>query len=134
MRFVEEVFIVANLPILLVQTDSPNRFILRCIVNRYKKKIPRHRLASRAVRHSPYNGAHDPFGARRRRTRAVDHADAFEQDVVSHPHDDAPRLIYADWLQDQGARPAARARAELIRGDAGLAALAASPLYGGILG
>jgi uncharacterized protein (TIGR02996 family) len=44
----------------------------------------------------------------------LDHADAFLQDVVAHPHDDAPRLIYADWLSDQD-EPATRARAELIR-------------------
>jgi uncharacterized protein (TIGR02996 family) len=26
----------------------------------------------------------------------------FLSDIVEHPEDDAPRLIYADWLQDQG--------------------------------
>ncbi|NBO90907.1 MAG: TIGR02996 domain-containing protein [Planctomycetia bacterium] len=36
---------------------------------------------------------------------------SFLADIVEHPDDDAPRLIYADWLDEQG-RPA---RAEFIR-------------------
>src|SRR4051812_29315818 len=48
------------------------------------------------------------------RRTTLDHARAFLQDVAAHPYDDAPRLIYADWLSDQDV-PAARARAELIR-------------------
>src|SRR4051794_32638868 len=36
---------------------------------------------------------------------------AFLQDIVEHPDDDAPRLIYADWLADHGDED----RAELIR-------------------
>ena len=39
---------------------------------------------------------------------------AFLDEVREHPDDDAPRLIYADWLLDQG-DDAGRARAELIR-------------------
>jgi uncharacterized protein (TIGR02996 family) len=26
----------------------------------------------------------------------------FLQDIVAHPEDDTPRLIYADWLEDHG--------------------------------
>lgn len=37
--------------------------------------------------------------------------DAFLADIIAHPEDDAPRLIYADWLQEQGRET----RAELIR-------------------
>jgi uncharacterized protein (TIGR02996 family) len=34
--------------------------------------------------------------------------------IHEHPHDDVPRLVYADWLDDQGG-PDNEARAELIR-------------------
>lgn len=37
---------------------------------------------------------------------------AFLRDICEHPGDDAPRLIFADWLEDNG-RPE---RAEFIRG------------------
>ena len=40
--------------------------------------------------------------------------DAFLQDICGRPDDDAPRLIYADWLEEQGGA-ADLARAELIR-------------------
>ena len=43
------------------------------------------------------------------------------QDVVDHPGDDAPRLIYADWLDECGPSP----RAEFIRVQHALAALPA---------
>jgi uncharacterized protein (TIGR02996 family) len=39
---------------------------------------------------------------------------AFLEDIREHPDDDAPRLILADWLDDQG-DPVDSARAELIR-------------------
>jgi len=42
----------------------------------------------------------------------LDHA--FVQSIVEHPADDAPRLIYADWLQERGDAESA-ARAEFIR-------------------
>jgi uncharacterized protein (TIGR02996 family) len=38
----------------------------------------------------------------------------FLDDVLDNPDDDAPRLIYADWLSDRG-RTGDEARAELIR-------------------
>ncbi len=41
-------------------------------------------------------------------------AEAFLEDVLASPHDDAPRRIFADWLEDRGG-PADVARAELIR-------------------
>ena len=53
---------------------------------------------------------------------AVDHADAFLQAIADDPADDAPRLIYADWLDDQGDE-ASRARAEFIRVQYALAEL-----------
>ena len=27
---------------------------------------------------------------------------AFLADIIAHPDDDAPRLIYADWLEENG--------------------------------
>ena len=47
-------------------------------------------------------------------------ADAFLQDILAHPDDDAPRLIYADWLEERGHASAA-ARAEFIRVQCALA-------------
>jgi uncharacterized protein (TIGR02996 family) len=38
----------------------------------------------------------------------------FLHDILEHPDDDTPRLIYADWLDDRG-DPRSAARAELIR-------------------
>ena len=38
----------------------------------------------------------------------------FLADICAHPDDDAPRLIYADWLEERGQRGDA-ARAEFIR-------------------
>lgn len=49
------------------------------------------------------------------------HADAFLQDILAHPDDDAPRLIFADWLEEQG-DAASAARAEFIRVQCALAA------------
>ena len=37
--------------------------------------------------------------------------EGFLQDILAHPDDDAPRLIYADWLDEQGESE----RAEFIR-------------------
>jgi uncharacterized protein (TIGR02996 family) len=39
------------------------------------------------------------------------HEDAFFQDILEHPDDDTPRLIFADWLDDHGDPD----RAEFIR-------------------
>jgi uncharacterized protein (TIGR02996 family) len=43
--------------------------------------------------------------------------EAFVQAILEEPEDDTPRLIYADWLQDQGEED----RAEFIRGQIALA-------------
>jgi uncharacterized protein (TIGR02996 family) len=43
--------------------------------------------------------------------------EAFLADIVEHPEDDAPRLVYADWLDEHG-RPE---RAEFIRAQVELA-------------
>ena len=43
--------------------------------------------------------------------------DAFLRDIIEHRDDDAPRLIYADWLDDHGERD----RAEFIRAQCELA-------------
>jgi uncharacterized protein (TIGR02996 family) len=40
--------------------------------------------------------------------------DVFLRDVLDRPDDDTPRLVYADWLEDNGDEQG-RARAELIR-------------------
>jgi uncharacterized protein (TIGR02996 family) len=42
------------------------------------------------------------------------HADAFLQEILANPDDAAPRLIFADWLEEQGDAGSV-ARAELIR-------------------
>lgn len=42
---------------------------------------------------------------------------AFRADICAHPRDDAPRLIYADWLEDQGRPHLAEFIREQIRGD-----------------
>jgi uncharacterized protein (TIGR02996 family) len=41
--------------------------------------------------------------------RSTDHA--FLQSIIEHPEDDAPRLVYADWLEEPGQNE----RADLIR-------------------
>jgi uncharacterized protein (TIGR02996 family) len=48
-------------------------------------------------------------------------ADAFLQDILAHPDDDSPRLIFADWLEEQGDVESV-ARAEFIRVQCALAA------------
>ncbi|HEY7427860.1 MAG TPA: TIGR02996 domain-containing protein [Gemmataceae bacterium] len=45
---------------------------------------------------------------------AQSHADAFLEAILQDPDDDTPRLIFADWLEEQGDSRSA-ARAELIR-------------------
>src|SRR5262245_50786837 len=50
---------------------------------------------------------------------ASGHDRAFLDDVAAHPEDDGPRLIYADWLEDQGQAH----RAEFIRLQCRLAAM-----------
>jgi uncharacterized protein (TIGR02996 family) len=47
---------------------------------------------------------------------------AFLRAIIEHPDDDGPRLVYADWLDEQGQA----ARAELIRVQCELARLGAS--------
>ncbi len=41
----------------------------------------------------------------------MDHERAFLEDIIAHPDDDAPRLVFSDWLEDHGDD----ARAEFIR-------------------
>src|SRR6478672_7525843 len=48
--------------------------------------------------------------------------EAFWQSIQEAPEDDAPRLIYADWLEEQGGA-AQTARAEFIRVQCELARL-----------
>ncbi len=57
----------------------------------------------------------------------MNQADAFLQDIIAHPEDDTPRLIFADWLEEQGG-PRDRARAEFIRVQFALAGLPAGDL------
>ncbi len=49
--------------------------------------------------------------------------DSILQDICDHPDDDTPRLIYADWLEENGG-PAEKDRAELIRVQIVLAGMA----------
>jgi uncharacterized protein (TIGR02996 family) len=51
----------------------------------------------------------------------------FLDDIIAHPDDDAPRLIYADWLEDQGRDDQARFIRTQIE-------LATSPYHQGRLG
>lgn len=46
--------------------------------------------------------------------------EAFLRDVVEHPDDDAPRVAYADWLQEQ-ADPLRQARGEFIAAQVAIA-------------
>src|SRR5262245_2431631 len=48
---------------------------------------------------------------RGRKTMPSSHSGAFLDAILDNPEDDAPRLIYADWLDEQGDS----ARAEFIR-------------------
>src|SRR4051812_18286256 len=50
---------------------------------------------------------------------AMTHDEAFLKDIIEHPDDDAPRLIYADWLDEHGQTE----RAEFIRTQIELARL-----------
>ncbi|WP_088257246.1 TIGR02996 domain-containing protein [Fimbriiglobus ruber] len=55
--------------------------------------------------------------------------------IWEHPHDDLPRLVYADWLEEAG-EPVRVARAEFIRVQCELAKMpaddpGATDLYGG---
>jgi uncharacterized protein (TIGR02996 family) len=52
----------------------------------------------------------------------MDMHDAFLRDILAHPDDEGRRLIYADWLQEQG-EPQSVARAELLRLEVALARL-----------
>jgi uncharacterized protein (TIGR02996 family) len=45
---------------------------------------------------------------------ARSHADAFLEAILQDPDDDTPRLVFADWLEEQG-DSASAARAEFIR-------------------
>jgi uncharacterized protein (TIGR02996 family) len=47
----------------------------------------------------------------------ADHERAFLDDIIAHPDDDAPRLVFADWLDDHDESE----RAELIRVQCALA-------------
>jgi uncharacterized protein (TIGR02996 family) len=55
-------------------------------------------------------------------TQIMTPADAFLEDILQHPADDTPRLIFADWLEEQN-DPASRARAAFIRGSCRLTQL-----------
>ena len=54
--------------------------------------------------------------------------DAFLADILANPHDDAVRLIYADWLEEQG-DPASLDRSTFIRAQMQLAALTGAELH-----
>jgi uncharacterized protein (TIGR02996 family) len=51
---------------------------------------------------------------------AQTHAEAFLQAILQDPDDDTPRLIFADWLEEQG-DPLSSTRAEFIRVQCALA-------------
>src|SRR5262245_20537259 len=46
--------------------------------------------------------------------------DALLRNICAHPEDDAPRLVYADWLEEHG-EGADLARADFIRAQVALA-------------
>jgi uncharacterized protein (TIGR02996 family) len=100
------------------------------------------RLTGQADRPPPRDGLpHDPPGEAAPFVRALGRAvrgeaavaeplgRAFLRDIAEHLGDDAPRLVYADWLEEHG-RPE---RAELIRLQCALPALAwDDPRRGGL--
>jgi uncharacterized protein (TIGR02996 family) len=51
--------------------------------------------------------------------------DSLFQAILAQPDDDAPRLVYADWLEEHATAPAELAHAEMIRVQCRLALLAA---------
>jgi uncharacterized protein (TIGR02996 family) len=53
----------------------------------------------------------------------MNHDEAFLQAIIDHPDDDAPRLVYADWLEEHGDAD----RAEFIRVQCRLAARDGEP-------
>src|SRR5262245_31886156 len=61
------------------------------------------------------------FPCRRIRTwtgpedRPVTSAESLLQAILESPDDDAPRLVYADWLEEHGTSEAEKAWAEFIR-------------------
>src|SRR4051812_46175401 len=63
----------------------------------------------------PHPGRGGSFGAAGSHPGALAMSDnkaaGFLDDITAHPDDDNPRLIYSDWLEDQGDV----ARAEFIR-------------------
>jgi uncharacterized protein (TIGR02996 family) len=65
--------------------------------------------------HVQYDG--DGPGTNRTTEVAMTHDDAFLQGIIESPDDDAPRLVYADWLDEHG-QPE---RAEFIRAQIDLA-------------
>ncbi len=54
----------------------------------------------------------------------MDRRAAFLADILAHPADDAPRLIFADWLEEHGGEPE---RAEFIRVQCQIAAAPRNP-------
>jgi len=63
-------------------------------------------------------------------TAILTEADAFLADIIANPADDFPRLVYADWLEEQGEAQ----RAEFIRVQCRLHQLQHSRGYIGFLG
>ena len=52
-----------------------------------------------------------PRSRRKKHERSVTERDAFLAEIIAHPEDDTPRLIFADWLEEHGEEE----RAEFIR-------------------
>jgi uncharacterized protein (TIGR02996 family) len=59
----------------------------------------------------PPAAAEEGAAGGRGEAEAMTEDEAFLQDIVDHPEDDGPRLVYADWLEDHGDPD----RAEFIR-------------------
>jgi uncharacterized protein (TIGR02996 family) len=56
---------------------------------------------------------------RTQKGRAISDEDAFLRAIVANPADDAPRLVYADWLEERG-DPDSEAKAAFLRDTAAL--------------
>jgi uncharacterized protein (TIGR02996 family) len=84
----------------LHDVDGPRRPVRQALVDRFGQRVVIH-----------LDDDEDELPPAPPRTRSEREAGAFLDDIRRHPDDDAPRLIYADWLDEHGDAE----RAEFIR-------------------
>jgi uncharacterized protein (TIGR02996 family) len=98
------------LGLLFIASRSPGAFEQAGPSGTRRADRPSAPMQKATVREAPAEKASAP----------ADVGEALLQAVFAEPEDDTPRLIYADWLEDNG-RPAEQARAEFIRVQVALA-------------